>query len=366
MPHLDEGAIQAYLDRQLEYGEDSARSSLEEHVKHCSSCRNLFDEIAELNEASDDILSSVGPEMPEAPQFEELKKRAEVRSGRRQLSAMQRAGWAATIVIAVGLGWYARGSFTNGQGPAVPADISPTGVPIVAVPAESDSEEPAETARAEDPRPTEPPSQTVPAGPVRSQAVSQEAATDADLATRGGRVDEDIGSGLGLSEDRAAASPLASEQPQAELPNARLRTRATVDSMARARRELQSRQQDSLAESFSLADNAPGIDPLTVMLEADWSPAEADESGAAVAAESGWNRVGHTEIQGVSWVWFRSVSTGSLLQYYRPIDSTGEMESVELSPSGTSYLVSGPTASGLLVGSSLTLEQARQLLTDLP
>jgi hypothetical protein len=94
MSHIDEGLLHAYLDGETAGAE---RSGLEQH------------------------LSGSGPASVTPPPFEEVVARSRSVEARRrafQLNRLTALGWAATLVIAVGVGWIARGTLGFGERPA--------------------------------------------------------------------------------------------------------------------------------------------------------------------------------------------------------------------------------------------------------
>lgn len=100
MSHLDEGRLHAYLD-----GEE--RQESEAHLSVCADCRRCLDEARRLRDRAGAILRAGVPGMGATPPFEDIaerKRRAEPRRAPRTMAL----AWAATIALALGLGWYAR------------------------------------------------------------------------------------------------------------------------------------------------------------------------------------------------------------------------------------------------------------------
>jgi hypothetical protein len=106
MSHIDEGQIHAYLDRQLEFQDPLARERFEAHMAECSECAALLEE------------ASV-PDAVAVPPFDRVVTRAGKQAGRttriRQLVRTRNLAWAASIVLAVAVGWYARVSTTTSR-----------------------------------------------------------------------------------------------------------------------------------------------------------------------------------------------------------------------------------------------------------
>ena len=115
MSHVDEGKIHAYLDRQLEFAEPAAREALEAHVAKCADCAALLDDARTLHAEATAVLRMSEPITHDPPPFEVVTARAEGGAERRTttLARMRTLAWAASIVLAVAVGWYARPSFTN-------------------------------------------------------------------------------------------------------------------------------------------------------------------------------------------------------------------------------------------------------------
>jgi hypothetical protein len=106
MPHLGEGLLHAYLDETLP---ENAAS----HLSVCAECRANLEKARLLKENAEAILAGAEPEGVAMPSFEELQARARSRSGvverqRRSMYQLRSLAWAATVVLALAVGWYAR------------------------------------------------------------------------------------------------------------------------------------------------------------------------------------------------------------------------------------------------------------------
>jgi len=134
MRHVDDGTIHAWLDEQIT---DPAEAAwIEEHLRECGACRvRLAGERATFDRAQM-LLAETAPS-GERPSFEalvatagrsamesEAASGAALTRGRRERWLMQ-AGWAASVAIAVGLGWTAR-DLTGGDSPR------PESAPLIA------------------------------------------------------------------------------------------------------------------------------------------------------------------------------------------------------------------------------------------
>ncbi|HXO86395.1 MAG TPA: zf-HC2 domain-containing protein [Gemmatimonadales bacterium] len=98
MSHVDEGTLHAYLDSELP---PSERASLEAHIAQCGTCRALLADERALLERSTALLASARPVERPAPPFEQVR-----RAPRRPWYLRTPVAWAASIVLAIGLGYY--------------------------------------------------------------------------------------------------------------------------------------------------------------------------------------------------------------------------------------------------------------------
>lgn len=98
MPHLDEGQLHALLDGELDQAE---RQAAEAHLESCSECRREFAEARALMAGADDLIAAVDVPPGTRPAAVAPKARS---SGFRWTNV----AWAASVFLAVGLGWLAR------------------------------------------------------------------------------------------------------------------------------------------------------------------------------------------------------------------------------------------------------------------
>ena len=119
MSHVDDGTLHAYLDGELSPVEVER---LDTHVAGCSVCRARLDEERALIDRAARLLGMAVPAGPEraAPPLHQLQRRASTWSKLRVPLA-----WAATVVIAVGLGYYAGFSGSARVKDAAPAAAEP-------------------------------------------------------------------------------------------------------------------------------------------------------------------------------------------------------------------------------------------------
>ena len=126
MSHIDEVRLHEYLDG-LERPDaatagrqDGRTAEVEAHLAECAECAALLEEVQLIRDRAATLLRDAAPVHVSMPPFEEIQARAEARARKapRRVFAMNRLtalGWAATIVLAVGVGWLARGSFNFGS-----------------------------------------------------------------------------------------------------------------------------------------------------------------------------------------------------------------------------------------------------------
>ncbi|OLC42137.1 MAG: hypothetical protein AUI89_09150 [Gemmatimonadetes bacterium 13_1_40CM_3_65_8] len=101
MSHVDEGTLHAYLDGELSPPEHAA---LEIHIAQCAPCSARLAEERSLIERASAVLSAARPSERPAPPLNELASPR--RRGRRILGARLPFAWAATVVLALGIGYY--------------------------------------------------------------------------------------------------------------------------------------------------------------------------------------------------------------------------------------------------------------------
>ncbi len=109
MPHLDEGQLHAYLDGQPPDGMSGGRSEVERHLAECAECRARLEVERRIRDQVQAVMRATGPAAISPPPFEAVLKRAAQqrarRSGTRPMVAL---AWAASLALAVTVGWYAR------------------------------------------------------------------------------------------------------------------------------------------------------------------------------------------------------------------------------------------------------------------
>jgi len=117
MWHVAEGDLHAYLDGALEFYPGDQAERIRRHLETCDACRARLAEEAAVREAASGVLGMAVPgEVTPAP-LEELRRRAAVSDGagetprRRAVPRRVAWAWAATVVMALGVGWGIGGSW---------------------------------------------------------------------------------------------------------------------------------------------------------------------------------------------------------------------------------------------------------------
>lgn len=144
MSHIPDGTLHAWLDGAAGFESAAEEESFQTHLGVCEDCRARLEEARRLREDAQTILSDSGPDAIDQPAFGELEARAMVRVRRERAGdsddevaasvdrvagrhgAVRRAGepettgsgrrpwltrrvplaWAASIVMAIGAGWF--------------------------------------------------------------------------------------------------------------------------------------------------------------------------------------------------------------------------------------------------------------------
>jgi hypothetical protein len=111
MSHVDDGELTAYADGAYPVeGPEALRISA--HLSTCDNCRTRLEQSQELRSRAAEILAFATPAMVPAPSFESLQTR--VAATPRRTRPPIPLAWAATIVLALGIGWFGRGAWQTG------------------------------------------------------------------------------------------------------------------------------------------------------------------------------------------------------------------------------------------------------------
>lgn len=121
MSHVDEGTLHAYLDGELPSAE---RAALEAHFAGCATCRANLTEERALRERASAVLGSARPAERPAPPLEQLRREAQ----RSPWRVRRSFAWAASIALALGLGYYMRSPGASPVRSVSPAPAQPVAV----------------------------------------------------------------------------------------------------------------------------------------------------------------------------------------------------------------------------------------------
>jgi len=102
MSHVDEGTLHSYLDGELSPDE---RQAVENHLSQCAPCRASLAEEQALRERASAVLGAARPLERPMPPFEQLRRTSKPSPWRVRRSI----AWAASIVLAIGIGYSVRG-----------------------------------------------------------------------------------------------------------------------------------------------------------------------------------------------------------------------------------------------------------------
>ena len=151
MSHVDEGRIHAYLDRQLEFAGLAARQELEAHIAQCPACATLVERARASHATAAALLQRSEPIAVGLPPFDVVTARARRGVGfaeTRKIVRLRGLAWAASIVVAVGVGWYAQLSLGGGGAGEQTLSDSAATLRMVASAREADSISPTQVTEA--------------------------------------------------------------------------------------------------------------------------------------------------------------------------------------------------------------------------
>jgi len=103
MSHIPEDELHAYLDQALGR---SRCVEIESHLAECTRCRDARDGIAALRDRTTALLARLAPRRTTVPPYAEIRRRAQLQLFRQQ-RIFSRLAWAASVVLALGIGWTA-------------------------------------------------------------------------------------------------------------------------------------------------------------------------------------------------------------------------------------------------------------------
>jgi cytoskeletal protein RodZ len=109
MPHVDEGLLHAYLDGALDALAEAGalphgitRHSIDAHLAVCADCRALLETERTIRTRAGAVLDAAAP-VVDVPPFSELFAAHRTRRPRRRVWPL---AWAASLLLAVGAGWW--------------------------------------------------------------------------------------------------------------------------------------------------------------------------------------------------------------------------------------------------------------------
>jgi hypothetical protein len=106
MLHIDEGQLHALLDEALDAGE---ADTVRQHIAACGECAVRYEDERAIRARANAILELARPQPSTIPPFESLLQRAQKSSASPvAVPGPMRLAWAATIVLALGIGWLSR------------------------------------------------------------------------------------------------------------------------------------------------------------------------------------------------------------------------------------------------------------------
>jgi hypothetical protein len=118
MRHLDDGTLQAWLDRERSGQEEAEARSVADHLEACLECAARAEELEAHNRRSAALLAGgVGDEA--VPAYREVLGRARVLARPRRRRAWTAGTWAASIAVALGAGWMGNELYRGGSVPAL-------------------------------------------------------------------------------------------------------------------------------------------------------------------------------------------------------------------------------------------------------
>src|SRR5881396_514329 len=119
MSHVDDGTLHAYLDGELSPAEVQG---VEAHLAQCPACRGRLDEERALITRAGELLALAAPPERELPPF----RAGDVKPPTRLWWKVRLPlAWAATLVLALGIGTYLGRGVEQGRRAETPADTAP-------------------------------------------------------------------------------------------------------------------------------------------------------------------------------------------------------------------------------------------------
>jgi len=302
MRHVDEAILTAYLDGELAEvgagnGERGAETieEIEAHLSSCVECSALLAEVKRVRDRASAILSSSTPADIEIPPFEEIRARSKARSsGSRvlQLSRIRKLAWAATVVLAVAVGWYARGTMISrsGERAVYTAPTLEQGTTRGELAADtSPTQEPIEGGRERRTRDELRMAEEVSAAAAATQ-LGKAREPERDVSGRGVAAESVAVSEVPPTEVIAVVPSTAKDQPEAEAKAAEVdqvvQRQIRTDSVARARGQApQAIAQQVAAENVARRGVAVPVSGVLLFADVGWTDVSEAEARRALGGE---------------------------------------------------------------------------------
>lgn len=236
MPHVDDAHLHACIDGQLEAVAGAGADAIVAHIDACAECRARLEEARAYRDRSGAILAAAGPERVDVPPFEAILARRRAREAEDAAAAggtasaggapVPHAGpgrsrpwagvaWAASIALALAMGWYAREAvFRSAPQPyALESATSAVGAPEHATPPAPADAPPRSTARAPDA-----PAAGARAGAEGEPLADATARPDESAARGGAQAGDQAGAAVAAAADTETAAALPARRPLAGAP----------------------------------------------------------------------------------------------------------------------------------------------------
>lgn len=121
MSHVDEGRLEAWIDQDRSGMSAGEAGAIARHLESCAACSSLLAEAMRLRERAGSILGGMQLEDLRIPDFERVQARASGVSLDAQVPPRQirhhlvPLAWAASLIVAIGIGWMTRDLLPPGQ-----------------------------------------------------------------------------------------------------------------------------------------------------------------------------------------------------------------------------------------------------------
>jgi len=125
MTHLDEGQLHAYLDHEERDSTGAERQDTDRHLAECAECRAQLEAERRIRDRAHTLLGATGPAGVSAPPFDAVLERARRQRARPfRVPRTVALAWAASVALALTVGWYARSLVLGAGGGAAAAGVA--------------------------------------------------------------------------------------------------------------------------------------------------------------------------------------------------------------------------------------------------